>query len=171
VTNKVIFHTVILTAALSLGAVIDRYVLTAAHDKKQIGFGADGNSPSASFPTAACTSATKDLEPIRAIIKEELAIALSAKPTRVKRGAEEPAAEAVVASPSLQQQETASQQEEAMQLLDALINNGTWGDEQRAQFQQIRGVLNPVQNEQAMQRLVEAVNNGHLRVSTTGPFF
>jgi hypothetical protein len=107
---------------------------------------------------------TLDLAPIRAMVREELAAALSRAPgAGVQAGSSSPPAEVSSASPQ--------QQQDAIQAISGLMEGGNWGNDERASFHQQLGQLDPQQREAAMQRLVQAINSGNLRVATAGAPF
>jgi hypothetical protein len=56
-----------------------------------------------------------------------------------------------------------------MQAANDIIAGGQWGDGERIRFHQQLAQLDPVQREQAMQNLVQAIDSGSLKVATEGP--
>jgi len=58
------------------------------------------------------------------------------------------------------------QQQEAIQVAHDILAGGQWGDVERITFHQQLAQLDPAQ---AMQRLVQAIDNGSLKVATVGP--
>jgi hypothetical protein len=125
--------------------------------------------PSASVPQAAplqtssVASSSIDVAQIRAMMREELAGALARQ--QPGPGGTAPAAKAdVPVSPELQRKSL-----QAVQEANALIAGGEWGDDQRESFHQKMAFMSATQQEEAMQRLVQAIDNGSLKVSTMGP--
>jgi hypothetical protein len=104
-----------------------------------------------------------DAAQIRAMMREELAGALARQ--QPGPGGTAPSAKAdEPVSPEIQRK---SQQ--AVQEANALIASGEWGDEQRESFHQKMAFMSAAQQEEAMQRLVQALDSGSLKVSTLGP--
>jgi hypothetical protein len=159
---------VTLAIGIGMGTLLDRNLL---NSRESVADGADGDIPSAplqgtlSLPGSTGTSAvTLDIEPLRAMVREELALA-SAKTQGRPDGRS-------VAAPSAQINEaTAELRRDSLQAVDTMISSGQWGDEERNAFHQKLAVLDPQQREQAMQQLVQALNSGSLKVSTVGPPF
>lgn len=102
-----------------------------------------------------------DAAALRAIVRDELAIAL-----RGKEDARPPSAQAPKAPTS---PETLAKQREAQMEIDTLIAGGVWGNEQRFAFQQKISLLDPDQRDHALQELVTRLNSGALKVETNGP--
>jgi hypothetical protein len=105
-------------------------------------------------------SSTLDAAQIRAMMREELAGALA----RQQPGAAPSAKADQPVSPEIQRK---SQQ--AVQEANALIAGGVWGDEQRESFHQKMAYMSAAQQEEALQRLVQAIDGGSLKISTIGP--
>jgi hypothetical protein len=161
--SKVILIGVSLAVGIGLGTFLDRSLLKTPPSSVSIEAGADGIAPSAPLQVAVQASGNSvvlDLEPMRAMMREELAAAL-AKSQR--NGSAQQASAQVSVSAA-----TPQQQREALQAADTLINSGHWGNEERNAFHQRLALLDPQQREQAMQQLVQALNNGSLKASTTG---
>lgn len=166
--NKLVLIGVTLAVGIGMGTLLDRH-LNPARDG--IEASAEGNAPSAplqgtlSVPGTSGTSAvTFDIEPLRAMIREELALASSKLQTK-------PDARPVAASGAEVNEASPEQRRDSLQAVDTLINSGHWGDEERNTFHQRLAALDPQQREQAMQQLVQALNSGTLKASTVGPPF
>jgi hypothetical protein len=112
-----------------------------------------------------------DSAALRVLIREEMTAALaragsSLPPPQGKSGAAAPASTPVqeTASPEVQ-----AQRREALEQVNAMVVQGTWGNEQRMSFQEKLSMLDPQQRDQAMQRFATAINSGSLTVTTDGP--
>jgi hypothetical protein len=116
-----------------------------------------------SLQTQSYGSSGVDVAQIRAIMREELAGALA----RQQPGSGGTAASAKADAPVSPEIQRKSQQ--AVQEANALIAGGEWGDEQRESFHQKMAFMSAAQQEDAMQRLVQAIDSGSLKVSTIGP--
>jgi hypothetical protein len=152
-----------LATGLSLGAIIDHSLVsspqTGAHaEVSSDGVTAEAGSSSQSLSSAAATSAP-DLATMRAMIREELALAL-AKP---QAGGQ--VTQVAVAVPAAAPAISAEQQRDALQSVEAMISGGRWGNEERNAFHQKLALLDPQQREQATQRLVQAIDAGSIKVS------
>jgi hypothetical protein len=73
------------------------------------------------------------------------------------------------ASPAPASPETVAKRREAEEQIDAMLAAGTWGNEQRFNFQQRLVLLDAEQKDRALQQLTTAINSGTLQVSTNGP--
>ena len=124
-------------------------------------------------PSLSPGRADVDAAALRVLIREEMTAALAragsglpAVPPPGKSGGgpstSMPAQEVV--SPELQ-----AQRREALEQVNALVVQGTWGNEQRMSFQEKLSMLDPQQRDQAMQRFATAINSGSLTVTTDGP--
>jgi hypothetical protein len=113
-------------------------------------------------PSPPAAPAGVDPVALRAIIREELAAALSNEVDR--KPTAEPAS--TVVSP-----EIVAQRRDAQADIDALVAGSVWGNAQRANFQQRLSLLDPEQREHAMQELISGINSGALEVKTDGPPF
>ncbi|HEY6922626.1 MAG TPA: hypothetical protein VI653_04095 [Steroidobacteraceae bacterium] len=102
-----------------------------------------------------------DVPTLRAILREELSVALRTKQQAGPAGAQ--AAEAPVSA------EMVAKRREAQVDLNASIGGSVWGNEQRFEFQQKVLLLDPEQRERVMQELVTRLNSGALKVETDGP--
>jgi hypothetical protein len=162
--NRLIICAVTLAAGLSLGAIIDHGLVsdprTGAHaEVSSDAVTAEAGGSPQSLPSAAGPTSAPDLASMRAMIREELALAL-AKPQA--GGQVTPVAVVVpAAAPAI----SAEQQREAMQSVEAMISGGRWGNEERNAFHQKLALLDPQQREQATQRLVQAIDAGSIKVS------
>jgi hypothetical protein len=109
-----------------------------------------------------------DYSALRALVREEMDAALAAK-----SGTHSAAPTAVLAGKAETQEpvtpETVAKRREAQEQIDAMVVQGTWGNEQRFNFQQRLSVLDPEQRDHALQQLTTAINSGSLQVSTDGP--
>jgi hypothetical protein len=103
-----------------------------------------------------------DSSALRALIREEMEAALTAQPR--PHPAVAVSGGQVAASP-----ETAAKRREAEEQIDAMLAQGTWGNDQRFNFQQNLSLLDADQREHALQQLTTAINNGTLQVNTDGP--
>jgi len=115
------------------------------------------------FQTQNVGSAGLDAAQIRAMMREELAGALA----RQQPGPGGSPAAAKADAPVSAEIQRKSQQ--AVQEANALIAGGEWGDEQRESFHQKMAFMSAAQQEDAMQRLVQAIDSGSVKVSTLGP--
>jgi len=165
--SKVVVIGVSLAAGLGLGVFLDRNLQDTPHSSTASEVTADGIDPSAPFRGVVATTGsavTFDVEPMRAMVREELAAALSKLAAgTAQAGSPTIAAEVNSISPE--------QRQEAIQAVDGLIASGNWGNEERNTFHQKLGQMNPQQREAAMQQLVQAINGGSLKVSTRGAPF
>jgi hypothetical protein len=99
-------------------------------------------------------------------MREELAGALA----RQQPGAGGPARSAKVEQPvSPVSPEIQRKSLQAVQEANSLLAGGEWGDDQRESFHQKMAFMSAAQQEEAMQRLVQAIESGGLKVSTIGP--
>ena len=160
--NRLIVCAVTLATGLSLGAMIDHSLVSSPQIGTRAEVGSDGVTaeavtPPGSVPNAPAPTSMPDLATMRAMIREELALAL-AKPQ-----ASGQLTHVVAAAPAAAI--SVEQQREAMQSVEAMINGGRWGNEERNVFHQKLALLDPQQREQAMQRLVQAIDAGSIKVS------
>jgi hypothetical protein len=167
--HKFVLLGVTLTAGIGMGALLDRNLFNPSHVAVEVS--ADGNAPSAPLQgtlSVAGTSVTSavsfDIEPLRAMVREELALASSK--ALAKSGAS-----SSVPQPAPVAEASSEQRRDSLQVVDTLISSGHWGNEERNTFHQKLAVLDPQQREQAMQQLVQALNSGTLKASTEGPPF
>ena len=165
--SKVVLIGVSLAAGLGLGMFLDRNLQSTPPSSTPSEVAADGIVPSAPLQgelAATGSAVTFDIEPMRAMVREELAAALSRLPAgNAQVGSRPIAVEVNPISPE--------QRQEAAQAVDGLIAGGNWGNEERNTFHQKLGQMNPQQREAAMQQLVQAINSGSLKVSTRGAPF
>jgi anti-sigma28 factor (negative regulator of flagellin synthesis) len=163
--NKVVLMSVSLAIGIGLGTFIDRNLLSTP--KASLEASADGSSPSAPIQATLADSGaavTLDVEPIRAMLREELNAALAR--SQAAPGSAQTQQLSVSAPASTL---SVQQQHDTLQAVEGLVSGGHWGDEERNDFHQKLAQLDPQQREQAMQQLVQAINNGSLKVSTNGP--
>jgi hypothetical protein len=104
--------------------------------------------------------ADADSSQLRALIREEVTAAMAGK-TSSSTAALKP----VSASVSPEQQ---AERRQVLEEIDAMLAQGTWGNEQRAEFRQKIFALDPEQRERALSKLTTAINGGTLQVSTDG---
>jgi len=163
--NKLGLIGVSLSVGIGMGTLLDRNLFNPTHD------GGEANAPSALLQGTLTVSGASgpsavsfDIEPLRAMVREELALAASkTQPNSDARAVAAPRAETNDASPE--------QRRDSLQAVDTLINSGHWGDEERNAFHQKLAALDPQQREQAMQQLLQALNSGALKASTVGAPF
>jgi len=114
-----------------------------------------------------------DSAALRALIREEMTAALaragSSIPTATAKGKSGAAPSAQPPAQEIASPEKQAERREALEQLNALVAQGSWGNEQRMSFQEKLSILDPQQREQAMQRFATALNNGSLTVTTDGP--
>jgi len=153
---KNIFSGLLLACGIVAGVSFERI---AASDSAAVHASSAVGSPSYVQPVKA--TASLDEGQVRAILREELAAALTA--ALANSGADAGHMEqSSIASPVV----TASlqQQQDALEAANAIIAGGEWGDIERIGFHQQLAQLDPVQREQAMQNLVQAIDNGSLKM-------
>jgi len=167
--SRVVLIGVSLAIGLGLGTALDRSLLSTPRGNAEIEASAGEAIPSAPLQgtvAAPGTAVSLDIEPIRAMLREELTTALAkAQSASQSRSTPAEAPAAVNASVSPQQQR------DALQAAEALVASGRWGDEERIGFHKKLAMLTPDQREQAMQQLMQAFNSGALRPSNSGPLF
>jgi hypothetical protein len=147
-----------------------------------MGYSAAPSDTSASIPTPAIPTlvnrergssdgrAEVDYSALRALVREEMNAALMAR-TGSNPAASGAAPATKVAPPEPVTPEMQARRRDAQEQIDAMVVQGTWGNEQRFNFQQRLAVLDPEQKEHALQQLTMAINNGTLQLSTDGPPF
>jgi hypothetical protein len=163
--SKAVLISVSLAIGIGLGTFIGRNLLSTPQNSASLEASADGVSPSAPVQATLADSGaavTLDIEPIRAMLREELNAAL-ARSQGSQADAQAQLQPAPASTLSVQQQR------DTLQAVEGLVSGGHWGDEERNDFHQKLAQLDPQQREQAMQQLVQAINNGSLKVSTNGP--
>jgi hypothetical protein len=134
--NKVVLVGVSLALGLGAGILLDRNVSGPSQGSALAEVSADGVAPSAPLQGVMATNGsavTLDLEPVRAMVREELAAALSRMPgAGVQAASSAPSGEvSYSASPQ--------QQQEAVQVISGLIDGGNWGNEERVAFHATAG--------------------------------
>jgi hypothetical protein len=166
--SKSILITVSLACGVVFGAGIDRYVMldsraVAPAATKAVEVSTGGIASSVQLQAAKNTSATPDSSQMRAMLREELGTALTAALAGVSSNstASKPAAAPSAAPPK--------QQQEALLAASAIIESGQWGEQERNSFHQKVAGLDPEMREQAMQRLVQAIDSGALKSPNGGP--
>jgi hypothetical protein len=107
-------------------------------------------------------SAAIDMTQIRAVLREELAVALAQQGNG--QAAVQTAAPPPPASPEL-----LAQRREAVQDIEAMVAGGRWGNDERAAFQQRLTLLDPQQAERVLMQVTRALNEGTIQVTTNGP--
>lgn len=115
--------------------------------------------PSASRVALGSPAGTLDIEQVRAVLREELAVL-------AKNGAGRPAP-AVVQQPATP--ELVAKRRVAAEEIETMIRGGSWGNEQRMAFHQRIGMLDAEQGARLLREVTIALNNGTLQVSTNGP--
>jgi hypothetical protein len=108
-------------------------------------------------------SAAIDVAQLRAVLREELPIALAAD-----HGNRQPVVNTVKA-PVPASPELVAQRRDALQEIDAMISGGQWGNEERHAFQERLALLDPEQAERALQQVVRGLNEGTIEVTSDGP--
>jgi hypothetical protein len=168
--KNVLVSSALLVVGLVSGVSLDRILAgDAPASTPGASISASSGTSLASRQPAYGTSASIDAGQMRSMLREELGSALTAALARSGdngRAAAEPRstqASAPVMTTSPQQQQ------EAIQVANDLVTGGQWGDSERISFHQQLAQLDPAQAEQAMQRLVQAIDSGSLKVSTEGP--
>jgi hypothetical protein len=167
--SRSILITVSLACGVVFGAGIDRYVMldsrtTVAPAVTQVAeVRTGGITPPVQLQPAKTTSAALDSSQMRAMLREELGTALTAALAGVSGNstASKPTAAPPTATPK--------QQQEALLAASAIIESGQWGEQERNSFHQKVAGLDPEMREQAMQRLVQAIDSGALKAPNGGP--
>jgi len=134
---------------------------------------ADSSALTKLVPGLSAGRADVDMAALRALIREEMTAALaragSGLPTAPPQGRSGGAPTASTPAPAALSPEEQAARREALEQVNAMVVQGTWGNEQRMSFQEKLSMLDPQQREQAMQRFATAINNGTLTVTTDGP--
>jgi hypothetical protein len=111
-----------------------------------------------------------DPDKLRALIREEMSSVLAQQgwrsPEAPSSGADKGAASSAGEDGS---PERVAQRREAQEHIEAMLAQGTWGNEQRLSFQRELIVLGPEERERALQQITTAINTGALLVNTDGP--
>jgi len=168
--SKSILITVSLACGVVFGAGIDRYVMLdsrtvapAIANVTEVRTG--GITPPVQPQQTKATTATLDSSQMRAMLREELGTALTAALAGVSGNAS-------TSKPAIAAPTTAAppkQQQEALLAASEIISSGQWGEQERNSFHQKLGTLDPEMREQAMQRLVQAIDSGTLKSPNGGP--
>jgi hypothetical protein len=134
---------------------------------------ADANESAASAPARVAqlvlsqpppaSASGLDLAQLHAAIREELAAA-SQSPVASKQTATTATKENAPASAEL-----IAKRREAMQDIQTMIASGQWGENERAEFQQKFGMLDPEQARQSLQQVLIGLNNGSIQALTKVP--
>jgi hypothetical protein len=114
--------------------------------------------PSVSRPVLGSSASTLDIEQVRAVLREELAVL-------AKAGAGHPAP--AVLQPATP--ELVARRQVAAEEIETMIRGGHWGNEQRTAFHQRIGLLDAEQGARLLREVTIALNNGTLQMSTNGP--
>jgi uncharacterized membrane protein len=124
-------------------------------------------------PGLSAGRADADSAALRALIREEMTAVLAkaggSLPTATSAGKSGVTPSVATPAPEAVSPEIQAERREALEQMNALVAQGTWGNEQRASFQERLAILDPQQREQAMQRFALAFNSGNLTVTTDGP--
>ena len=159
--KNVVFSSMLFACGIVAGVGLDRIAASESPAAQSSKAGSAGSvSPFARLQSGSAT-ASLDAVQIRAMLREELGAALTsalANSSGDARYAEQPSVAAPVVMASAQQQE------DALEAANAIIAGGEWGDIERIGFHQQLAQLDPVQREQAMQNLVQAIDNGSLKM-------
>jgi len=167
--SRSILITVSLACGFVLGAGIDRYMMLDSRTvdspaTKVAEVRAGGVVPPVQAQPAKTTSAAADSSQMRTMLREELGTALTTALAGVSGSAtaSNPAVAPAPAAPVKQQQE-------ALLAASEIINAGQWGEQERISFHQKLATLDPEMREQAMQKLVQAIDSGALKSPNGGP--
>jgi hypothetical protein len=108
-----------------------------------------------------------DIDPsvLRALIREEVTAAMAGKGGGNAAGS--PAVPTPAQAPVAAEKQ--AQGREALEQIEALVAQGTWGNDQRMSFHEKFLLLDAQQRDQAMERFATAVNSGTLTIKTDGP--
>jgi hypothetical protein len=125
-------------------------------------------------PGLSAGRADVDSAALRALIREEMTAVLASAGSSVTTSSAAKSSAAAPSAPTPAQEqpvapEKQAERREALAQMDQLVAQGTWGNEQRASFQEKFSMLDPQQRELAMQKFATALNNGSLTVKTDGP--
>lgn len=96
------------------------------------------------------------------VVKSELAMALA-----IHDGVS-PSAVSVPTPAAPPSPELIAQQNQALQTIDMLVSGSQWGEQERMNLHQQLAVLDPEQAEQAMQKVVRAIDSGSMQITTEG---
>jgi hypothetical protein len=170
--SKSILITMSLACGVVFGAGIDRYmmldsrttepVVTKVAEVRTGGIAAPVQLQPVQLQPAKTTSATLDSSQMRAMLREELGTALTAALAGVSSSS---TASKLAIAPAA----APKQQQEALLAASEIIDGGQWGEQERNSFHQKLGALDPEMREQAMQRLVQAIDSGALKSPNGGP--
>ena len=149
----------LLIAGLAGGVILDRCALIKANASGTESVG--GVMPLTLLPSTPVSAVTLDADQMRAIVREELALAAT-RTQAVDRRAPQ-AKPAPVNSASTQEQHQAAVRAEA------IIQTGQWGNAERSDFRQQLGLMSPEERERVTQQWIQAMESGSVKVSTTGP--
>ena len=167
--KTVLAGSVLVALGLVAGAGLDRILASdspAGRSGTQVN--ASGSPPLAHLQPANASSSSVDVSQLRAIVREELATALTAAlATSDGNGRSVPVSAAMQASMPVVAT-SPQQQQEAMQAANDIVAGGQWGVDERMNFHQHLAMLDPAQVEQAMQNLVKAIDSGALKMSPDG---
>jgi len=165
--SKSILITVSLACGFVVGAGLDRYMMldsaTVASTHNTVAVHTSSPPPLLQLQPNRATSASLDPLQIRAMLREELGTALTAALAGANgnSGMAKPVATPVSTA-------SAEQQKEAYQAATDLIGGGQWGEMERNSFHQKLAGLDPEMREQAMQKLVQAIDSGALKSPNGG---
>jgi len=163
---KSILITVSLACGFVLGAGLDRYMMmgSAVQQPTEVRTGSI-SPPVRPQPAPVATAAVTPLQ-MREIVRDELTWALStALPGTNQAGSVAESKPAAAPAPTLPIQ----QQQQALMAATDIIESGQWGLEERAKFHQQLAGLDPQLREQAMQKLVQAIDSGAIKSPNGGP--
>jgi hypothetical protein len=157
-TKVTLIGSALLLFGVASGMGLDR-LLTSDGSASQADSAGGGIAPVAHFAATRQSSVTIDADQIHTIVREELSSALQRTQGKASSG------------PSTQVVTTASpqQQREALDSVNTILSAGQWGTIERGNFHRQLALLTPEEAEQAMQQLVQAIDNGSLKVSIHGP--
>lgn len=166
--SKSILITVSLACGFVVGAGLDRYMMldsatVVSTASNTAAVHTSSPPPLLQLQPNRSTSASLDPLQIRAMLREELGTALTAAlaGTSSNAGAAKPVITTVSTA-------SAEQQKEAYQAATDLIGGGQWGEMERNSFHQQLAGLDPEMREQAMQKLVQAIDSGALKSPNGG---
>lgn len=149
----------ILSLAIGAGA---GWALHSADSTAEPGVASIGLAAASPFGQQGVPAAV-DVAQLRAMMREELTNALA-----MEHGNEQ-SATTVVRTPIPASSEAVAQRNEAVQEIDAMINGGQWGNEERYTFHQKLALLDSEQAERVLQKVVIGLNEGTIQPTTDGP--
>lgn len=164
--SKSIMVTVLLACGFVIGAGLDRYMMldsrVAAPMLRSAEIHTASAPPLVQLQPNRVASASLDPLQVRAMLREELSTALAGLNLAGAKS------NAIVAQPVPVSSAVIEQQKEAYQAATDIITGGQWGEMERNSFHQKLAGLDPEMREQAMQKLVQAIDSGAIKSPNGG---